>query len=215
MRFVCVWSRPAVSTTAVAARPLDRVIRDGGGIATALAFDELGAGALSPDAELFFRGGAERVRRRDHHGMTVLSQPVGELADRRRLAGAVDADDEHDTRLPRKLDSRRLAEEVRHLDGERLVEVGEIAACLEPSHELSRGGDADVAGDQRLLEPLPGRRLTRVERRCCQLLRERPAAAPERIAQARQEPGALVCRLLVRTSVSEQFSPAACHGGER
>ena len=83
----------------------------------------------------------------------------------------------------------------------------DVAARLEPSHELRRRGHADVAGDQRLLEPLPRRRVARVERRGGKLLRERAPAAPERVPQAREQPRALLAALLVGPAVAEQLSP--------
>ena len=48
-----------------------------------------------------------------------------------------------------------LAEQLGDLLGERLAEVAELAARLEPADELGGRADADVARDQRLLEPLP------------------------------------------------------------
>ena len=110
---------------AVAARALDRVVGDGRRVAAALSLDELRAGALGPDAELLLGRGAERVGRGDDDRVAVLAQAVRELADRRRLAGAVDADDEHDARLAGEVDARRLAEELGDLLRERLVQVAE------------------------------------------------------------------------------------------
>src|SRR6185295_340101 len=75
-------------------RRFDRVVGDRGRVAPALGADEVRVGALRPDLELLLRSGAKRVRRGDDHGAAVLVQVVRELADRRRLAGAVDADDE-------------------------------------------------------------------------------------------------------------------------
>ena len=52
-------------------------------------------------------------------------------------------------------------------------------------------GHADVAADQRLLEPLPGLVVARIERRGRDLLRERAAALRERLAHAAEEARAL------------------------
>ena len=167
------------NVAAVAARALDRVVGDGRGISAALAFDEVGAGALGPDAELFFRGGAEGVGRGDDDGVPVLAQAVRELADRRRLPSSIHADDEQDGRLAGEVEAGRLAEELRDLVAERLVEVGQLAARLEPADELGRRRDADVARDQRLLEPLPVGGVARIERR-------RGELGGERLPRARQ-----------------------------
>ena len=118
---------------------LDRVERDGRRVGAARAADELGAGALGPDLELLLRRGAERVRGADEDAPAVLRELARELADRRRLAGAVDADDEDDGGPPRGgRKRRRLAEERLDLVGERVAEVGDLAARLEPPDELGR-----------------------------------------------------------------------------
>ena len=144
----------------------------------------------------------------------MLAQPVGELADRRRLAGAVDPDDEHDRRVAGQLDARRLSEELGHLLRKRLVQIDEPAAQLEPPHQLGGGRDADVPRDQRLFEPLPRGGVAGIERRGGELLRERAAAAPERVTEPREEPRALLAALFIRFPVPEQLSPRACHGAE-
>jgi hypothetical protein len=140
---------------AVAPGALDRVVGDGCRVSPALALDELGVGALGPDAELLLCCGAERVCRGHDDGVTVLAEAVGELADRGRLAGAVDADHEDHRRLAGQVDARRVTEERRHLLGERLVQVADVTARLQALDELGRRRHADVAGDQRFLEPLP------------------------------------------------------------
>ena len=85
----------------------------------------------------------------------MLIEVVRELADRRRLAGAVDADDEEDARLLSDAQRPRLPKHGRRLLDERPGEIAGYAAGLEPLDELGRGGHADIGGDQRLLEPLP------------------------------------------------------------
>ena len=199
----------------LAARALDRVVGDGRGIASALALDEVGTGALRPDPELFFRGGAVRIGGRNDDGMPVLAQAVGELADRRRLTRAVDTDDEDHARLSRKPDPRRFAEQLRDLLRKRVVQLAEVGPTLEPPYELRRRRHADVAGDQRLFEPLPGRRVAGVEGRRGKLLREGAPAAPERVAQAREEAAALLLGVGGGAVVTEQLSPGSGHGGER
>ena len=127
--------------------------------------------------------------------MAVLAQSFGELPDRRRLPGAVDADDEQHARIRADVQRRGLAEQRCELLGERLVQVGEVLASLQSAHELGRRAHADVGTDQRLLEPLPRRVVTGIERRGRELGRERAPALRERVAQAREQPGAIVLRL--------------------
>ena len=171
------------------------------------------APARRPDAELLLRGRAERVGRRDDDGVPVLAQPVRELADRRRLAGAVDADDEHDARLAGKVDARRLAEKRRDLRGERLVQVADVAARLEPAHELRGRGDADVAGDQGFLEPLPRGGVTRIEGAAASSSVSARRLGRASRAGARKGPSAAP-HSPVRPRVAEQLSPGACHGAK-
>ena len=66
---------------------------------------ELDVGALAPTRQLLDGGGAERVGRAEHDGLAeLLAQVPGELADRRRLAGAVDADGQDHGRLVAQVD---------------------------------------------------------------------------------------------------------------
>src|SRR5690242_13670977 len=97
--------------------------------------------------------------------MAMLPEPLGQLADRRRLARAVDTDHEQDARTSADVQSRRVAEEARDLLCQRCVEIDEVRTSLEPSHELGRRGNADVRTDQRLLEPFPRGVVTWIERR--------------------------------------------------
>jgi hypothetical protein len=95
MRFACVWSRPAVSTmTTARPRRLDRVVGDGGGVRPAHRAHKVRFGAVGPDLELFLGRRSERVRRGHDDGAVVLAELLRQLADRRRLAGAVHADDQ-------------------------------------------------------------------------------------------------------------------------
>ena len=79
----------------------DRVEHDRGRIGAALRADEIHAGARRPDLQLLDRRGAERVGRADERRQPRVLDHPRQLADRRRLAGAVDADDQHDVRLRR------------------------------------------------------------------------------------------------------------------
>src|SRR4051795_5139590 len=107
--------------------------------------------------------GGERVGRADDHGQPErLAQVPGELADRRRLAGAVDADDEDDRRVGPQVDrvvagARELGEQLGQAAGQRLA-AGKLALlglALELLHHLGGGPGADVGVDQRLLQALP------------------------------------------------------------
>src|SRR5204862_3731586 len=95
--------------------------------------------------------------------MPVLRQRCRELADRRRLAGAVDADDENHARRTADVQRSGVSEKRSNLVGKGLSEIAELSARLEPLHELCGRAHADVGLDQRLLEPLPGEVVARVE----------------------------------------------------
>ena len=175
IRFVCVCRRPAVSTITTSVSERDRVVGDCGRVASTLAADEARARALRPDLELLLRGGAERVGGAERDRAPVLAQLLRELADRRRLAGAVHADDEDHARRVREVERRGLAEQRGDLLGERGVQLGEVLTRLEPSDQLRGRPDPDVGVDQRLLEPLPRCVVRRIERRDLELLGERAA----------------------------------------
>ena len=107
MRLDLVCRRPAVSAIRMSARRAIAASRASNTTAAGSAFgrvgDDLGVGALGPDPELVDRRGAERVGRREDDAPAVRALARGELADGRGLAGAVDADDEHDRgRRPRR-----------------------------------------------------------------------------------------------------------------
>ena len=97
------------------------------------------------------------------------------------------------------------AEELLDLLRERLAEVAHLAAGLEPPHDLGRRADADVAVDERLLEPLPGLLVAGVERAGDDLCRQRAAALRERVAQPAEEAAPL--RLVGRSRSSPKALP--------
>ena len=210
-----MWSRPGGvddHDVALARAPgLDGVVGDGGGIAAGRGADEVGSGPLGPDLELLLGGGPEGVAGADEDAAAVLPQLLRELAHGRRLAGAVDADDEDHGRLGAESDRGRGAEQLLDLLGERLAEVADLAASLEAPHDLGRGADADVAVDERFLEPLPGFLVGGVERAGRDLGRQRAAALRERVAQAAEEAAPL--RLVGRGRlVTEELCPGSRHG---
>ena len=99
----------------------------------------------------------------------------------------------------------RLAEHLGDLLRERGVQVGQLVASLEPAHELGGRADADVALDQRLLEPLPVLVVAGIEGRGGELARERAAALAERVAQPAEEAVALLDRLLRPVGIAQQL----------
>ena len=137
-----------------------------------------------------------------------------QLADRRRLAGPVHADDEHDSGLVREVERRRLAEQCLDLLGERMLQAVEVAARLEPAHELDRRGHANVGGEQGLLEALPRLVVGRIE-----LGRGEPPAAPagssRATAEAREQAGALLRVDLGLRLVAQQLRPRPRHDDGR
>ena len=106
---------------------------------------------------------------------------------------------------------RRLAEQRRDLLRERVAEIAELAARLEPPHELRRRGHADVGLDQRFLEPLPREIVAGIERGDRDLLGERAARLRERVAQAREPARALLLRLGRGIGLAQQLRPASRH----
>jgi hypothetical protein len=141
----------------------------------------------------------------------VLAQLLGELADRRRLAGAVDADNEDHARAVRQVERAGLAEHLGDLLRERGTEVAELVARLQPSHELGGRAHADVAVDQRLLEPLPVLVRARIEGRGSELPGQCAPALAERVAQPAEEPLLLLGRFLRAFRVAQQLCPASRH----
>src|ERR687887_1909402 len=198
---------------AVRLRDVDRFVRDRGGVGAALRADEVGAGAVGPDLELLLSRGAEGVRRADDDRAAVLGQAEGELPDRRRLAGAVDADDEEDGGVRGDVEAARLAEEAGDLVREGRTQILDVAAGFEPLDELRGGANPDVGGDERLLEPLPGRLVAGVEGGRRELFGERAAALAERLAQPSEEPAALLLALRRRAVLAQELRPAPRHAG--
>ena len=153
----CVGSRPAVSasTTSIAAgsRRRDGVEHHCGRIAAVLR-DDLHVVARAPCLELLARGGAKGVARGEQHGKPLALQILCELADRRRLAGAVDAG-QHDHERPLRADRQRPLERRKQL-GERLLEqrawIGSAAGALPASAQVFEQvlgrRDADVRADE-------------------------------------------------------------------
>ena len=184
---------------------LDGVVGDRGRVGSLRRADEVGLRAVGPDLELLLGRGAPGVGGAEEDGAVVLAQLLRQLPDRRRLAGAVDADDEDDARAGGQVQRAGLAEHLGDLLRERAVQVGQVVAGLEPAHELGGRADADVALDQRLLEPLPVLVVAGIEGRGGQLAGESAAALAERVAQAAEEAVALLGRLLRPRGIPQQL----------
>ena len=95
--------RPAVSMTQTSAPPSTACLTaskaTAAGSAPSGPVTTVGADAVAPGLQLLARGRAEGVGRAEHHAATVGHEHPGELAGGGGLAGAVDADDEHDRRV--------------------------------------------------------------------------------------------------------------------
>jgi hypothetical protein len=119
--------------------------------------------ALRPGGELLDGGGAEGVGGPDDHGAPVVGEELRELADRRRLADAVDADDKHDRGPVREREGRVEASEP-FLDrlAQHPLEVGRIgrAVLRDLAAQLvdDRVGQVgpEVRRDEGVFEVIPG-----------------------------------------------------------
>ena len=161
---------------------------DAGGVAGLRAADHGDADALAPGGELLGRGGAEGVRRPQHDGAALGDEHARQLADRRGLAGAVDADDQHDAGPTGHGSGVQRAVHVgadqrQQLLAQHVAGDGVRALHAQPGPEvvdqLGGGGDADVGGEQGVLEVLPRLLVQPVPRE------QREQAAPERARAAR------------------------------
>ena len=77
-------------------------VGDGRGVAPLPCLDDLDAQSIGPDRELLDGGRAKRVARAEHDLFPLRAEQVGQLGDRRRLARAVDADDQDHRRPARR-----------------------------------------------------------------------------------------------------------------
>ena len=91
---------------------VEHVIAHARRIGAAVTLDNRYAGALAPYIELLDGGGAEGVSRTDHHVLAAGGHGARNLADRRGLAGAVNAHKQHA--------ARRIGERIA-LDGHKVL----------------------------------------------------------------------------------------------
>ena len=142
------------------ARAGQRVEGKPGGVGALLALDEVGRRAARPDAQLLDRGGAERVAGGEHDRLALAPELGRELADGRRLAGAVDADDEDDEGTLARVDHERTGDgseralDFRGEDG--LHRLGREALLVAPAPDRlanpRRRLEAEIGLDQDVLE---------------------------------------------------------------
>ena len=141
-----------------------RVEGEPGRVGALLALDEGGKRAPRPDAQLLDRGGAEGVARGEHDRLPLGPELGRELADGRRLAGAVDADDEDDERALARIDHERASDR-----GERALDFGRedaldfvgtdpliVAPAGERLANAGRRAKPKVGLDQNVLEIVEG-----------------------------------------------------------
>src|SRR5207253_9136252 len=130
------------------------LVRDRGGIGARVRAHELGARSLRPEPELIDGARAKRVTRREQHALSLFSQALAQLANKRRLASTVDADHEHDRRFLRSEYQARVAvaaaQRVFDASAKRVEELlfrANLALLRAPRHvvhEAQRDGNAEV-----------------------------------------------------------------------
>src|SRR5690606_32805963 len=116
-----------------------RVVGDGGGVAAGLVLDDLDAEAVGPDRELVDRGGTERVARAEQHRLALVAEVLAQLGDARRLARAVDADDEDHGRTLGRVANRPVG--LRPARGDALLEKRQDFLGLADLAGLPAGAD--------------------------------------------------------------------------
>src|SRR5215204_931154 len=136
----------------------DRVVGHGGRVRAALPGYYLRSRPLAPPLELLYGRRPKGIPGGEHR---LARQEIDQLADRGRLPRAVHADHEDHGGIVRHVELHRSLEHPRRVLYEQRPEL--LAArevllqrlLLELPHELGRGRDADVGGDEDLLDPLP------------------------------------------------------------
>ena len=93
---------------ALGPRAGQRVERQTRGIGVLPAGDHRRAGAIAPDLQLLHRGGAERVAGTHEGALALVAVLLRQFADRGGLAGAIDANHQHDMRFLRGVQHQRL-----------------------------------------------------------------------------------------------------------
>ena len=146
--------------TAACLRRRDRIEHDRRRIAALGMAHKLRIGALCPDLKLVDRRRTEGIRCRDQNALALILELMTHLADRCRLAGAVDADHKDHGGLCRKIQSLVLAH---HFCGDLLdqphdiIRIGDAAlldAVTQLVADLDRRVSAHIAHDHRFLKLL-------------------------------------------------------------
>ena len=147
-------------------RGVDRVERHCRGIATGLPANELRAASIGPEPQLIDGTGAKRVPRRNDDTLLLGPKLRGELADERRLSGAVHADDENDHRLVGGHEQRRITVAAPQSGFNALAQclvkfvlVHDLPTLREPldiGDETHGGRDPEIGFEQQFLELLEG-----------------------------------------------------------
>ena len=144
---------------------LDGLEGHAGGVAALRAAHHLDADAVAPRGQLVDGRGTERVGRAQGHREVLGDEDPGDLADGGGLAGAVDADDEDDAGLAVGAGDLQAAvhvgaDELDQLLTQHRAGVVRLAALdpepgAQPVDERLGGRDADVGGQQGVLDRLP------------------------------------------------------------
>ncbi len=126
--------------------------------------DHRDLGPVRPDPELVDGGGTERVGGCEDDRPALGRVAARELADGRRLARPVDADDEDDGRTARHRRARGPGQVARDEERREFRPDGSLCAArlLPPPgtlDQIDREGRPDIAGDERLLDLIPRRSL--------------------------------------------------------
>ena len=137
-----------------------RVEGEPGRVGALVALDEGGKGTPRPDAQLLDRRGAEGVARGEQDRLPLGPELGRELADRRRLAGAVDSDDEDNEWALIRFDRERASD-----GGERPLDLGRedpldlvgidpalVAPAGDGLADARRRAETEVGLDENVLE---------------------------------------------------------------
>ncbi len=127
------------------------------GVGAAVLAHEVRTGAGRPDRELLPGRRPERVGRRQAHLLALSGEAFRELADRRRLARAVDADHHHDAGAVRRQMQQLVGSEHRDdliAEQRNWVGAGRVVR-LDARHEIGGALRPHVGLDQQVFELAP------------------------------------------------------------